>query len=180
MRERCTADELVAGITPSKLCPFIDYNINAELNKFKTAEGDIVHNGEPVNLGLLNEKWEALALVPVIHNGEGKRKEKSRSKSCHEKSENDEYYLFTLSDNDFITNDGMSRSFFKKEAMTSNYRFMTDCVKATPTLARFTSWMTRPRFRFSTARPWSLRLGYPEEANRLLGEAKKEPVDLYT
>ncbi|KAL2194386.1 esterase-like activity of phytase-domain-containing protein [Corynascus similis CBS 632.67] len=100
------SDELVAGITPSKLCPFIDYNINAELNKFKTAEGDIVHNGEPVNLGLLNEKWEALALVPVIHNGEGKRKEKSRSKSCHEKSENDEYYLFTLSDNDFITNDG--------------------------------------------------------------------------
>ena len=48
-----------------------------------------MHNGAPVNLGLLNEKWESLALVPVG--------------GCAPK---DEYYLFTLSDNDFITNNG--------------------------------------------------------------------------
>lgn len=91
------ADKLVDGITPATLCPYIDYNINAELNKFKTAEGDVVHNGAPVDLGLLNEKWEALALVPVNPGG--------KSKNCQ--GTEDEYYLITLSDNDFITNNGM-------------------------------------------------------------------------
>ncbi|KAL2129231.1 hypothetical protein VTI74DRAFT_8060 [Chaetomium olivicolor] len=84
------SDKLVDGVTPAEYCPFIDYNINSELNKFKTAEGDVIHNGSPVNLGLLNEKWESLALVPA---GSG----------CRDK---DEYYLFTLSDNDFITDNG--------------------------------------------------------------------------
>lgn len=78
------------------MCPFIDYNINSELNKFKTAEGDVIHNGAPVNLGLLNEKWEALALVPVHTSGKGK--------GCGKSS--DDYYLITLSDNDFITDNG--------------------------------------------------------------------------
>ena len=91
-----TADVLVAGITPAKLCPFVNYNINEELGKFKTSTGDAVHNGAPVNLGLLNEKWEALALVPV-NNDQGR--------GCDDK---DEYYLITLSDNDFITNNGMA------------------------------------------------------------------------
>lgn len=54
----------------------------------------MIHNGAPVNLGLLNEKWEALALLPV---------DNKRSKNC---DDNDEYYLITLSDNDFITNNG--------------------------------------------------------------------------
>jgi hypothetical protein len=89
-----TADTLVDGITPAEYCQFIDYNVNSELNKFKTEEGDVVHNGAPVDLGLLNEKWEALALVPV-----------NPGKKC---SGADEYYLITLSDNDFITNDGTS------------------------------------------------------------------------
>lgn len=93
------ADKLVDGITPAELCPFLDYNINSELNKFKTAEGDVVHNGAPVNLGLLNEKWEALALVPV-----NPEKGKGKASSCKGQ---DEYYLITLSDNDFITNNGM-------------------------------------------------------------------------
>ncbi|KAK4128068.1 hypothetical protein N657DRAFT_685678 [Parathielavia appendiculata] len=86
------SDKLVEGITPAEYCPFIDYNINSELNKFKTEEGDVVHNGAPVDIGLLNEKWEALALVPV-----------NPGKKC---SGADEYYLITLSDNDFITNNG--------------------------------------------------------------------------
>ncbi|KAL2174619.1 esterase-like activity of phytase-domain-containing protein [Thermothelomyces heterothallicus CBS 202.75] len=98
------SDDLVDGISPAKLCPFIDYNLNSELNKFRTAEGDLVHNGEPVNLGLLNEKWEALALVPVIPDTKGKGEDKGGA--CGGKTDGDEYYLFTLSDNDFITNNG--------------------------------------------------------------------------
>ncbi|KAK4448727.1 esterase-like activity of phytase-domain-containing protein [Podospora aff. communis PSN243] len=88
------SDALVPGITSAKVCPFIDFNINAELGRFKTANGDMIHNGAPVDLGLLNEKWEALALLPV-NNDQGR--------DCDEK---DEYYLIALSDNDFITNDG--------------------------------------------------------------------------
>jgi hypothetical protein len=92
------SDELVAGVKPATLCPFLDYNVNSELNKFATAQGDVVHNGAPVDTGLLNEKWEALALVPVNPNPTGGR----GKKDCK-----DEYYLFTLSDNDFVTNNGM-------------------------------------------------------------------------
>ncbi|KAK3897554.1 esterase-like activity of phytase-domain-containing protein, partial [Staphylotrichum tortipilum] len=89
------SDKLLAGTTPATLCPFVDYNLNTELNKFKTVEGDVVHNGAPVNMGLLNEKWEALSLVPV-------NPKSGKGKAC----DGDEYYLFTLSDNDFITNNG--------------------------------------------------------------------------
>jgi len=89
-----SADALVNEITPAKLCSFLDFNINSELGKFKShaKDGDAIHNGAPVNLGLLNEKWEALALLPV--NG---------GKDCDER---DEYFLIALSDNDFITDDG--------------------------------------------------------------------------
>lgn len=83
------------GISPAQLCPFIDYNINSELNKFKTANGDVIHNGGAVDVGLLNEKWESIALVPV-NNDQGKGRD-----------EKDEYYLITVSDNDFITSNGM-------------------------------------------------------------------------
>ncbi|KIW01249.1 uncharacterized protein PV09_07291 [Verruconis gallopava] len=71
---------LNASITPAEYCSFIDYNINAQLNRFG------VHNGGDQNSTLLNEKWESLALMPA----EGE----------------DEYYLFSLSDNDFITQNG--------------------------------------------------------------------------
>ena len=49
----------------------------------------MVHNGAPDSLGLLNEKWEALALLPV------------------NSDQKDEYYLITLSDNDFVSNNGV-------------------------------------------------------------------------
>ncbi|KAK0702362.1 esterase-like activity of phytase-domain-containing protein [Lasiosphaeris hirsuta] len=75
-------------IVPATLCSFIDYNINAQLGRFG------LHNGPPATSGLLNEKWESLALVPV--NGDGD----------DEKDKNDEYFLFTISDNDFITQNG--------------------------------------------------------------------------
>lgn len=81
------------NVVAAEVCPFIDYNVNEELGKFTASNGDVIHNGAPVNLGLLNEKWEALALVPVNDN-KGDR------------DSDDEYYLITLSDNDFITDKG--------------------------------------------------------------------------
>jgi hypothetical protein len=48
-----------------------------------------VHNGGAQDNGLLNEKWESLCLVESKEGGEEKT-----------------YYLFSLSDNDFITQNG--------------------------------------------------------------------------
>lgn len=80
---------LNSDITAAEYCPFLDYNINSELAKFG------LHNGGEQNEHLLNEKWESLVLVPVDpeikHKGKG---------------EKTEYFLFTFSDNDFITQDG--------------------------------------------------------------------------
>lgn len=59
----------------------------AQLNRFG------VHNGGAQDSSLLNEKWESLALMPV-------------NPLASLLGANDEYYLFTLSDDDFITQDG--------------------------------------------------------------------------
>ena len=77
---------LVAGVTAAQYCPFLDYNVNSELNKFG------VHNGGAQDQYLLNEKWESLALVPVNPERWGVK--------------TTEYFLFSFSDNDFITQDG--------------------------------------------------------------------------
>lgn len=73
---------LDAGVTPAEYCPWLDYNVNSQLNKFG------LHNGGAQDAQLLNEKWESLALAPVGGHG------------------SDEYFLFSISDNDFITQDG--------------------------------------------------------------------------
>lgn len=70
---------LRSDITPAKYCGWLDFNVNTQLRRYG------VHNGGAQNRGLLNEKWESMALLPI---------------------EGDEYYLFSLSDNDFITQDG--------------------------------------------------------------------------
>ncbi|KAI9720743.1 MAG: hypothetical protein M1828_005534 [Chrysothrix sp. TS-e1954] len=75
---------LNAAIEEATTCYFVDFNVNSQLNRFG------VHNGGAQDAGLLNEKWESLALVPV-DGGTG---------------ENGEYFLFSFSDNDFITQDG--------------------------------------------------------------------------
>lgn len=84
-----TAGVLKSTITPATYCSFLDFNVNGELNKF-TSNGFAVHNGGSTNSGLLNEKWESLSMVPVdgANGADG------------------EYYLFSLSDNDFITQNG--------------------------------------------------------------------------
>lgn len=77
------AGVLQSDVTPATYCSWLDFNVNSELGKFG------LHNGGAQDAGLLNEKWEAMALVPV--NGNGR---------------DGEYFLFSLSDNDFITQDG--------------------------------------------------------------------------
>ncbi len=83
------------GITPALYCPFLDFNINSELGKFG------LHNGGAQDAGLLNEKWEGLALAPV----DGKD------------GKDGEWFLLSFSDNDFITQNGKTsrRLILRKE-----------------------------------------------------------------
>lgn len=82
-----TKGDLLSNVTAAQYCQWLDYNVNLQLCPFG------VHNGGAQDGGLLNEKWECTALVPVNTN---------RYSSYGD----DEYYLFSLSDNDFITQDG--------------------------------------------------------------------------
>jgi hypothetical protein len=83
---------LKPGITPAQYCTFLDFNVNSELAKFG------LHNGGAQDQFLLNEKWEALALVPVDPDAKGGSKDGGGKKG--------EYFLFAFSDNDFITQNG--------------------------------------------------------------------------
>ncbi|KAL8673186.1 MAG: hypothetical protein Q9168_002378 [Polycauliona sp. 1 TL-2023] len=76
--------ELAPGITAAEYCPFLDFNVNSQLARFG------VHNGGVQDKGLLNEKWESIAVVPV----DGK------------KGDDGEFFVFSVSDNDFVTQDG--------------------------------------------------------------------------
>ncbi|KAI1750757.1 esterase-like activity of phytase-domain-containing protein [Xylaria castorea] len=78
---------LKENITTAQYCSFLDFNVNAQLGRFK------VHNGGMTDSGLLNEKWESLGLVPV-----------------NPTDPNGDYFIFSLSDNDFITQDGYMNS----------------------------------------------------------------------
>jgi hypothetical protein len=81
-----TTGTLKPGIIAATYCSFLDFNDNTQLNKFG------LHNGGAFDRGLLNEKWESLALMPV----KGKD------------AKPNEYFLFSLSDNDFRGTDGES------------------------------------------------------------------------
>ncbi|KAI9782837.1 MAG: hypothetical protein M1839_004588 [Geoglossum umbratile] len=83
---------LKPGIVTAKYCTFLDFNINTQLNRFKSSEGIAIHNGGAQDSGLLNEKWESLGLLPV----DGKDGDDGR------------FYLFSFSDNDFITQNGFA------------------------------------------------------------------------
>lgn len=87
---------LQSGINAAKYCTFIDYNDNAQLSQFG------LHNGGKNDYGLLNEKWESFALAPVKPKKQGQWSDWSSASS----DDDDEYYLFSLSDNDFITQNG--------------------------------------------------------------------------
>ena len=76
---------LRADIIPATYCSFLDFNVNSQLGRFG------LRNGGAQEPGLLNEKWESIAIAPV----DGKD------------GDDDEWFLISLSDNDFITQDGM-------------------------------------------------------------------------
>ncbi|KAL9130750.1 MAG: hypothetical protein Q9217_001146 [Psora testacea] len=79
-----SSGELNKGIKAAEYCTFLDYNVNSELGRFG------LHNGGAQDQFLLNEKWESFALVPV----DGK------------KGNDGEWFLLSLSDNDYITQGG--------------------------------------------------------------------------
>lgn len=75
---------LNSNTTAAEYCSWLDFNVNSQLNRFG------VRNGGAQSDGLLNEKWESMALLPA---------NPLRPFS-------NEYYLLSFSDNDFITQDG--------------------------------------------------------------------------
>ncbi|EOD50508.1 putative outer membrane autotransporter protein [Neofusicoccum parvum UCRNP2] len=77
---------LAPGVVPAEYCAWLDFNVNAQLERFG------LHNGGVDDAGLLNEKWESLAVVPVLGDG-GEAVE-------------GEWFIVSLSDNDFITQEG--------------------------------------------------------------------------
>ena len=74
---------LALGLAPVDAMPFIDMNDPFELAKFG------LHNGGPNDATNLSEKWEALALVPML-----------------DPLNPNSWYLFVGNDNDFLTTDG--------------------------------------------------------------------------
>ncbi|KIW88630.1 uncharacterized protein Z519_10676 [Cladophialophora bantiana CBS 173.52] len=83
---------LASAIIPATYCSWLDYNVNSQLNRFG------LHNGGAQDAGLLNEKWESIAVVPVDPSS-------PTCKDGYTKSDG-EYFIFSLSDNDFITQNG--------------------------------------------------------------------------
>ncbi|KAF2721799.1 3-phytase [Polychaeton citri CBS 116435] len=84
--------DLNTTITAATYCSWLDFNKNSQLRRFG------VHNGGDDDAGLLNEKWESLALAKV----------KPDNDACDKRGDGDsgDYFLISFSDNDFITQDG--------------------------------------------------------------------------
>jgi hypothetical protein len=72
-------------ITPAAYTSFIDMIDDDELKRFG------LHNGKPNSPTLLDAKWESLALAPALDNDFP-----------------DDYFLFSVSDNDFLSTQGVS------------------------------------------------------------------------
>ncbi|CAK4030854.1 Hypothetical predicted protein [Lecanosticta acicola] len=76
---------LLPNIHTDGYCRFIDFNNNTDLARFG------LHNGPPY-AGELNEKWESIAIIPVPFGAPGYGQQ--------------EFYIISVSDNDFITQNG--------------------------------------------------------------------------
>ncbi|KAK7038479.1 phytase-like domain-containing protein [Favolaschia claudopus] len=76
--------KLSKKIVPATYLSFVDYADTTQLARFG------LHNGDPDDNTLLDAKWESLALAPV-----------------GDSAPND-FFLFTASDNDFLTTQGVS------------------------------------------------------------------------
>ncbi|KAF8424855.1 esterase-like activity of phytase-domain-containing protein [Tirmania nivea] len=79
-----TSGTLLSNITSAEYCSFMSFNVDSELSKFG------LRNGGADDEHCLNEKWESIAMMPV----DGKD------------GDDDEWWVLSLSDNDFITQDG--------------------------------------------------------------------------
>ena len=86
---------LAPGIVPATYCSWLDFNVNSQLNRFG------LHNGGAQDSLLLNEKWESIAVVPV-NPYDSWQDWNSQPSSQPDK----EYFIFSLSDNDFVTQNG--------------------------------------------------------------------------
>ncbi|SMR50780.1 unnamed protein product [Zymoseptoria tritici ST99CH_1E4] len=101
-----SAGVLNSNTTAAAYCSWLDFNVNSQLNRFG------VRNGGAQSDGLLNEKWESLALVPAnAQPGYG----------FGRKDDENEYYLLSFSDNDFITQDGYLKGGEFKYSDASGY-----------------------------------------------------------
>ncbi|KKK16698.1 hypothetical protein ARAM_004014 [Aspergillus rambellii] len=87
--------KLDAAIVPAEYCAFLDFNVESQLARFG------LHNGGAQDSALLNEKWESFVLVPVDPSKGDTHPHPN--KGTKEKTE---YFLFTFSDNDFVTQNG--------------------------------------------------------------------------
>ncbi|KAJ7079242.1 esterase-like activity of phytase-domain-containing protein [Mycena belliarum] len=76
--------KLSKDIVPATYVSFVDYADDVQLARFG------LHNGDPDDGTLLDAKWESLALAPVGPDAP------------------DDFFLFTASDNDFISTQGVS------------------------------------------------------------------------
>ncbi|KAJ3567531.1 hypothetical protein NP233_g6310 [Leucocoprinus birnbaumii] len=77
--------KLDKSITPATYVSFVSLIDDDQLKRFG------LHNGDPDDSTLINGKWESLALAPV-----------------GDASFPDDYFLFTVSDNDFMSTQGVS------------------------------------------------------------------------
>ncbi|KAF9070035.1 hypothetical protein BDP27DRAFT_1362955 [Rhodocollybia butyracea] len=85
---------LVDSITPATYISFVNYIDDVQLARFGLHNGKLISDSQcrgDENSTLVNEKWESLALAPV-----------------GDPSTPNDYFLFTVSDNDFLTEDGIS------------------------------------------------------------------------
>ncbi|KAK4900705.1 hypothetical protein LTR27_002421 [Elasticomyces elasticus] len=96
---------LNSTITAAQYCPWLDFNVNSQLNRFG------VHNGGADDAGLLNEKWESMALLPV-----------------NPGSNDEEFFLLSLSDNDFITQNGYLNSGAFQYSDASGYDLLNQAL----------------------------------------------------
>ncbi|KIM37285.1 hypothetical protein M413DRAFT_448582 [Hebeloma cylindrosporum] len=76
---------LDSSIKAATYVPFVNYLDPVQLARFG------IHNGKPNDQTLIDSKWESLALAPV-----------------NDPAFPDDYFLFTVSDNDFISTQGIA------------------------------------------------------------------------
>lgn len=92
---------LLENVTAAEYCSWLDYNVNSQLERFG------VRNGGEQREGLLNEKWESLAVVPVLkENTESTTTDMKAKRTTGEDENKGEFFVLSFSDNDFITQDG--------------------------------------------------------------------------